>query len=176
MNEKDLNRIIVRSFNSLNEISIAHKISDEAMQYTSTAKKPFDYFGACGSYLIYGESKFQRGYQSFNFNRLQDHQIKALLRFRKAASAIDNSKIFSVVSLGIWESRKYFHVYFFDIDLIVQLQDKGITSLKKKYLDILRENGLYYNVKNKEIRTLSTLPVTVSQISNMVKMITNIKQ
>jgi len=154
MNESDLNRIIVSSINS---IGLAHKISDEASNYVNTSKKPFDYFGITNSYIIYGESKFLKGYQSFNFNRIREHQLQALSKIHSNRIAMGLDIILPVVSLGIWEPHKFFHVYFFDINLILNLQAKGKNSLKKKDLLKLYKNSCYTIIQNKEIQGIERL-------------------
>ncbi len=68
MLEKDINSKIVKS------LDFAHKISDE-----SKGKKPFDIFGVYKGKGIYIETKYLSKPQSFNFNRLEDHQIASLL-------------------------------------------------------------------------------------------------
>lgn len=150
MTEKDLNRIIVRS---LSDIGMAHKISDESQN-----QKPFDYFGACTSFFIYGESKFLKGYQSFNFNRIRAHQLKALTEIHKTIVHSGSVHTKAVISLGIWESHKYFHVYFFDIGFINNLLLQGITSIKKKELLTLYEKNVYVNITKGKLEFVEKLP------------------
>jgi len=146
MNEKDLNRIIVKSFK---KIGFAHKISDDAQNFTATGKKPFDYFAINPYGVIYGESKFIKGIYSFNFKRLESHQIESL----KTISALDkiHNNIYTLISLGLWESRKYFYVLFFEFSSIMNLINKGIKSVNKKILEEIISDGKYMDVKKDEI-------------------------
>lgn len=161
MEEKDLNRIIV---SSLNLNGYGHKISDDAGSFVSTSKKPFDYIGAGKDFVVFGESKLIKGgYKSFNFNLLQDHQIEALSAFRKVASTIDDKKVLSVVSIGYWMPRKFFHVVFYDIDFILRLREKGKNSITKKDLDSLTNQhscGIF-KIEKEKIFDIGELPQRV---------------
>jgi hypothetical protein len=163
MNEKDLNRIIVRSLQPLGK---AHKISDEAANYQTTAKKPFDYFGACGRFIVFGESKFIKGMAAFNFNRLETHQLDSLNAFADAAAAINPQRIITTVSVGFWEPHKFFFVVFLDFDLIRRLRAAGINSIKKKDFQHLaqRDPHALFAVRKQQIENIEQLPQRVVRV------------
>jgi hypothetical protein len=156
--EKDLNRVIVRSLQPLGK---AHKISDEAANYESTAKKPFDYFGACGDFIVFGESKFiSGGYAAFNFNRIEPHQWEALSAFSSVAQTIDPTRILVTVSVGLWFPHKYFHVVFLDFALVQHLKESGVNSIKKKdFLRLLDQRPeSVYAIRKLQMENIEQLP------------------
>lgn len=160
MDEKDLNRVIVRSFN---EGDFGYKIPDDASSFTATAKKPFDYFGNTGDFVVFGESKLIKGVYAFNFKRLADHQLHALRHISRVRRNNPSVPVYSVVSIGLWRSRQYFYVLFFDIDLIWSLmtQDNGSRrSIRGKELSALIEHSPDYvfHVKRGLIYDIGELP------------------
>jgi len=155
MEEKDLNRIMVHS---LNQDGWGYKISDDASNFTGTVQKPFDYFGCTKDFLIYGESKFIKGIYAFNFKRIYPHQMLALLRIKSCTQQIPVENCHTIISVGFWESRKFFYVLFFDAALINSLSMQGKASFKKKELDKFIEKGQYLEIKKNEIVNFSELP------------------
>lgn len=155
MNEKDLNRTIVRS---LNELGWGYKISDDAQNFTGTVKKPFDYFGCTDDFFIFGESKLVKGLYSFNFNRIQPHQFESLNKVRSSANLLDYINCHALVTVGFWESRKFFYVLFFDIWAIKSLINCGKNSLTKKDIQILIDNNCHMNIKKGLVVDMQYLP------------------
>lgn len=134
MDEKVLNRDINRTFN---EHGWSHKLSDPPKAVATTfGKNPFDGFSVVGGKHLYWESKLLKGYQAFPFARIRDHQIEALTKI-KAASPEAHAWII----VGVWESRKLYDLYFFDICSINYLIERGDKSVKKKELLRLHNEG-----------------------------------
>ena len=82
-NEAEFNTVITKS------LTFGHKISD-ASNATNffKARMPFDGFGVFkdknnNGYPVYFESKYLQQPMAFNFNRLEDHQIEALLKCKR---------------------------------------------------------------------------------------------
>lgn len=132
MLEKDLNSIINRS---LSEYGFSHKIADP-MHGTGT-QKPFDGFSVFLNSSWYWESKFLKGYQAFNFKRIESHQMDSLLYIKK-----ELDKVYSLIILGVYYPRKYFDLYFFDIDYIYNLIDSKKSILKKELLDLKNNHSI----------------------------------
>ena len=146
MNEKDLNRVLVKS---INEIGFGYKISDEAANYYGTSQKPFDYFGFTDKYMIFGESKLIKGgLYSFNFKRIETHQIVALSRCKQHIHTLGYQNIHTIISVGFWKSREFFYVMFFDI-LVITMGTR--TSIKKKELEAIIESGKYLSIKKEHV-------------------------
>ena len=154
MNEKDLNRTIVKS---IKKIGWAHKISDDAGNFTGTSQKPFDYFGVTKNFIIYGESKFIKGIYSFNFKRLEDHQIEALSSiYRESGNHADY--VLPLVSVGFWEPHKYLYILFFHILTITNFIEEDKISLKKKEIQSFIDKGKFLSVKKGEVQNVETIP------------------
>lgn len=146
MLEKDLNRIIVRSFNK-DENSWAYKISDDAQQFSGTVQKPFDYFGIHNGLIFYGESKLVKGLYSFNFKRLEDHQIATLSCISNLAKKQNNNSILPLVSVGFWKSHTFFNVVFIHIDAILKQIANSVFSIKKKSIICIFDRGMCLSIK-----------------------------
>lgn len=162
MDEKDLNRAIVRSFD---QILFGHKISDEASSYVSTSKKPFDYFAVTPDFVVFGESKLIKGMYAFNFNRLADHQIDSLRRTARIRRENSNVPVYSVVSIGLWAPRKYFYVLFFDIDflysLIVANDDRKSITGKELSRIVNEKPSCVLHVKKGVVENIEKLPDSI---------------
>jgi hypothetical protein len=140
MKESDLNRIINNGFK---KIGFSHKISDP--MGGMGVQNPFDGFSAVNSDIIFWEGKLIKSYKAFNFKAIEEHQIKNLLFLKTNTSCI------SVIILGVFESRKYFDVYFFDIELIQWLKHEQLKkSFLKKELLKFRENLLHLSIYRDE--------------------------
>jgi penicillin-binding protein-related factor A (putative recombinase) len=145
MVEKDLNRILVKS---INEIGWAHKISDDAQTFTATSKKPFDYFGVTPHYMIFSESKLvKEGLYSFNFKRIEDHQLRSLEIIKTMSKILEFVNCHSIVNVGFWKPRKFFYVIFLDIEAIFESLADGNISLKKKVLENIIDADMYLEIK-----------------------------
>jgi len=158
MDEKELNRDIGKRFR-LREYFV-HKLSDDAGSFVSTSKKPFDLFAVTKDIIFYGEGKLIKGgYSSFNFNRIEDHQIKNLTDI----STFKHSNIISCVYVGFWESRKIYNVLFIDIDLINYLIKNNKKSILKKELLILDESGYLNKIKKFDIDNIRSRLLTIEK-------------
>jgi len=166
MNEKDLNRIITAT---LNTIGWAHKISDDAQTFTSTGYKPFDLFAVTSSSVIFIESKFQKGYKAFSFEHIREHQLKNLLRIKELSSNPPfQNYIFTYIILGVWIPNQEFSLFVFDPLYIEYLKTKeGKVSLLMKELKSLKDKGLYIPVKKErfDISLLNEKVITYERIN-----------
>lgn len=83
MLEKDLNGIISKSLNELG--GFGFKISDAGQYFTNgrigRSDNIFDGIGYLNHHLFCWESKFLKEPKAFNFNNLEDHQIRNLINF-----------------------------------------------------------------------------------------------
>lgn len=150
MKEKDLNSIINRSFS---RYGFSHKISDP--MHGTGIQNPFDGFSVFYDSPWYWESKLLKGYQAFNFKKIEKHQIDNLFFIKQ-----ELDHCYSLIILGIYEPRKYFDVLFFDITCIKNLINLNKKSLLKKELlelkeqeytfPIIRQDGKYWlqNISN----------------------------
>lgn len=107
-NESEFNNIVVKS------LDFGHKIADTRSSVTFQMNKlPFDGFGVFKDinnigHPVYFESKFLRKPQAFNFSRLEDHQIDALL---KCSLLLDNNALILFlicVDFGRADKRVFF--------------------------------------------------------------------
>ena len=155
MVEKDLNRILVRSFND-SQWGWGYKIPDDANNFLGTSKKPFDYIGIIDSACVYGESKLIKGLHAFNFHSLREHQIENLSTIHILSERDNILNMLPVVSVGFWESRKFFYVLFFHISFITNLLLEGTISFKKKDIELFIEQGKYLSIK-KDLLDISRL-------------------
>ena len=106
-NERDLNGLITRS---INKKGFAHKISDSVSLKSSQSNKlPFDIFGIYNGKPVYIESKFLKEPKAFNFSRLEEHQIKSLIKCKKLCP--DAS---CLLLIGVVFGRGDIRVFYFD--------------------------------------------------------------
>lgn len=159
MKEKDLNTIINNSFKTLGAFS--HKIADPLGG--TGIQNPFDGFSVWNSVTYFWETKFQKDYKAFNFNRIEEHQHNSLNLINK--QGCKNTK--TVIILGIWKSRDFFHVYFFDYDSIKGLKDTGKKSLLKKELESLKEQEKYLEIKKKQILGLENIQENILYLGDL---------
>lgn len=153
MTEKDLNRILVSSAETLG--GWAYKIVDptkaEVMQ--GSGYRPFDSFGYLPLFNFVFEAKFLHGYQAFNFGMIKPHQIENLMKIKSIARASRSRRrkprtpLITPIVLGIYEPRKFFDVYFFDIDFISRLMAEGKKSLRKTELEEFRSKKQHLAVE-----------------------------
>jgi hypothetical protein len=156
MDEKSFTGIIGKS---LSQIGFFYKIPDPRQVFTESSRQnPYDYISANPYMISFVECKLLKGYQSFNFGHIREHQIYNLMLIK---NAIDNlkisDKVFSLICLGIWESRKYFDVMFFDISYIYNLMQMGKKSLLKKELLDIKESGYYKTIKKGLIENIENI-------------------
>ena len=154
LNEASFNTDLVNAFFA--EGGWAYKIEDarKGTAYSS-AKRPFDGFGIIayeGHPLeIKFESKFLKGYQAFNLDRLAPHQYDNLLE-------IDRIGGNAVVPLAIREPSKLYDIFLFSARFLMDLKLQGISCITKKQLLACKEKG--YAVTNLRRAT----PLTISEI------------
>lgn len=101
-----------------------------------STERPFDGSGVIGGFHFSWEGKFDKGYSAFNFNRVADHQY---LNLEKIVANGGNGW----VVLGVWESRKFFDVFVFDVRLLSSKKREGKKSFLKKELLALKEAGWF---------------------------------
>jgi penicillin-binding protein-related factor A (putative recombinase) len=130
MKEKDLNTIINNSFK---ELGFSHKIADPIGG--TGIQNPFDGFSVLQGKQWYWEAKLLKGYQAFNFNKIENHQLESL-RLIEDHSCSHTRCLFIV---GIWEAYKYTHIYIFDFKYIEEKKFDGKKSILKKDFQDLYE-------------------------------------
>lgn len=134
-NEAEFNGIVSKS---LNISGYGFKIPDTVSSITfKHADLPFDGFGFFidnngKGYPVYWESKFLKEPSSFNFNRLEDHQIESLMKFKKAIP--DCLSLFLIcVDFGRGDKRVF---YFKDLDEINKRKIEKKNIFKKEFLEL----------------------------------------
>jgi len=140
MNETDLNKII--SDSAYINSGHYHKISDD-----SRTQKPYDGYGIINHLPAYIECKFKKEIDAFNFNKIEPHQLRNLTTIRKELSVPN----YSLIVLGLWKSREYFNIMFFDIEYINTLISLGKKSILKKELEELLRLNKFLPVITKTI-------------------------
>lgn len=134
-NEAEFNSVVSRS---LSVSGYGFKIADTfASSSLSRSSSPFDGFGYFfdknnKGYPVYWESKFLKEPSSFNFNRLEEHQINNLINFKKAVP--DSLSLFLIcVDFGRGDKRVF---YFKDLDEIYKRKQEKKNILKKEFLEL----------------------------------------
>lgn len=129
-NEAELNRVIVRS---LNENGFGFKIPD-TVSYVSKrhGDLPFDIFGICNQRPVYIESKFLKEPKAFNFDRLEDHQLKSLIKCKRSCPYARCYLLIGVV-FGRGDIRVF---YFEDLDYIYLRKTSKMSITKKEFLSL----------------------------------------
>lgn len=141
MLEKDLNSIIVKSFQRSGDF--AYKIPDPQKSeiYTST-ERPFDWF-SMGKITYFAESKLVKPYKAWNFNTIKDHQWKNIGLIDTLSKHFNLQEfVKGVFVLGVWIAYKETSIYFFDYETIKKAKEAGKKSFKKKDLLRLKELGM----------------------------------
>lgn len=141
MLEKDLNSIIVKSFEK--EGDFAYKIPDPPkMVATSSAERPFDWF-SMGKVTYFAESKLVKPYKAWNFNSISDHQWKNIGLIDSLSKRFNlQSVVRGIFVLGVWVKYKETSLYFFEYDTIKKAREAGKKSFKMKELLRLKELGM----------------------------------
>ncbi len=88
--------------------------------------------------------RYKKSYGAFNFNKVEDHQWSNLLTIDRELIV----KNYTLIILGIWESRKSFRVFFFDTKYLWDLKQSGVKSIKKKELEELVSLGKFLDIKS----------------------------
>lgn len=167
MNEKDLNRDFGKLFRNKNYF--AYKLSDDANSFTTTNKKPFDIIISTDKYDIYAEGKLIKdGFSSFNFSKLEDHQI---INLSLISSLSKNRKLFTkcIVYVGIYEVRKLYKLMILDIDLINYLISINKTSILKKEQILLNTKNCLFDMKKDDIENIENFILTIGKWKNIFK-------
>jgi len=119
MDEKVINRVIGKSMDWY------HKISDAGM-----GQKPFDSFGVYKGKAIYTEAKYLPKPKSFNFNRLEDHQIENLLEIENQKTNNIIPLLLIAVNFGRADVRVF---YYKDMHEIFKRKTEKRNILKKEF-------------------------------------------
>jgi hypothetical protein len=165
MTEKDLNRILNKS--SKDDSGWGYKIVDataDEVRSGRAVERPFDDIGFRHDFDYAFEAKFLKGYQAFSFDMIKEHQIFHLNDI-KTRLGKRPFPIYTVFPLGIWESRKFFDVIFFDVSFIQERIARGDKSVKKKELLEIKASGKFLEIKSEYIN-LSLMPEVILYGSN----------
>lgn len=137
LRESELNTIIRKS------LDWGHKISDAGQ--IEHGKSPFDGFGRYKDQAVYWEAKFLPEVRSFNFSRLEDHQLEGL----KEVSKIKNS--LSLFLIGVNFGRSDIRVFIFrDLDYIEKRKKEKDSIFKKEFLERKNYVTIKKNILNIE--------------------------
>jgi len=130
MLEKDFNSLVTRSLN--NQGGFGFKIPDERSTITGFhSKNPYDIFGLFNKHFVCWESKYLTKPQSFNLQRLEEHQINNLI---KALEICPNS--YCIFAIGIDFGRSDKRVYIWkneDLYKIRERKENKLNILKKEF-------------------------------------------
>lgn len=132
-NEAEFNGIVVKS---LNQSGWAYKVPDQVSLTTGFgAPKPFDIVGIYKDINgvgrpVYIESKFLHRVESFNFSRLEDHQIEALSKCQNLLGENALVLLLICVDFGRAEKRVYFYK---DMKELQQRKNEKKSILKKEF-------------------------------------------
>jgi len=153
LKESDFNRVLFRAFNIDN--GFGYKISDQ-----SFGKKPFDGFAVIKGTSFYIESKLMKSnLGSFRFNLLEDHQhIYLDLIARNSNNQKD--KIIPCVAIAYYHKKIPYGFFLFDYKYIKRKINEGITSIKKKELQIFFDNDKKeFNLTNIKIKCIISIQI-----------------
>ena len=123
MNEAQVNGMLRKS------LDFGFKIPDGSM-----TKLPFDLFGVYQGKGIYIETKYLPKPKSFNFHRLEDHQISSLLNIYNLDENRNNlvSLFLIVVNYGRGDKRVFYYKDMKEIDR----RKRNKENILKKEFDI----------------------------------------
>lgn len=130
MKEKDINSIIRKSF--AHQGDYAFKIPDSGSYtdgFVTHTKLPYDGYAYYNGKFIAWESKFLSKPMSLNLQRLEDHQVDALL---KTKHCLNESLALFLVGIK-WSSRETRIYAFKDIDMINERRNNKDNILKKEW-------------------------------------------
>lgn len=117
--EYQLNTVIGHS------LDIHYKIPD-----IGNCIKPFDGFGIVNQTPVFWEAKFLREPKSFHFDRLEDHQIRYLMNFKKNCPSC-----LSLLLIGVVFGRGDLRVFYYtDLEDIFNRKKEKRSILKKEFL------------------------------------------
>ena len=122
MNEADINTVV------RNSLTWGFKIPDpQGMSALSATSRCFDGFGVHNNLPVYWESKFSQKLQSFNLQRLEPHQAKALTDI-----IINLSPVCAWVIYGVHADRGDTRLYVFDWAYLQKRYEEKRNVLKKE--------------------------------------------
>ena len=155
MQEKEFNRIVRSTI--IKENGWAFKIPDppKAMMLSNKLpeQNPFDGFGILtNGKPVYWESKYMKGFHSFNLDAIRDHQVDNLLKIKTL-----NKDLLCIIILCCNISPRDKRVFLFN----------NIENIKYR-----RDNKLNYKVK--ELNTLPYLTIKVNTIIDFTKTLINL--
>lgn len=130
MKEKDINSVIRKSFAEQGDY--AFKIPDSGSYvegYVTHTKLPYDGFAYYNGKFVVWESKYLSKPMSLNLQRLEDHQIEALL---KTKHCLNESIALFLVGIK-WSSRETRVYAFKDVDMINTRRNNKNNILKKEW-------------------------------------------
>lgn len=127
-NEAEFNRVVS---SSLNKSGYGYKIPDTFSSNGMRSKAPFDGFGWYKGKAIYWESKYLPEVRAFNFDRLENHQIKYLI---DAYETVENCV--SIFIIGVNFGRGDIRCFVFKNEDLYKIRERKIKKqslLKKEF-------------------------------------------
>lgn len=135
MHESDINTIV------RNSLDWGFKIPDPTgMTALTASSRCFDGFGIHENIPVYWESKFSQKLQSFNLQRLEDHQVEALTEIKKL---LPDAKVW--VIYGVHVGRGDTRLYIFDWSYL-KTRYENKNNILKKELEKLQYNEVHKNL------------------------------
>jgi penicillin-binding protein-related factor A (putative recombinase) len=123
MLESDFNTIVTKSFNS--QGGYGFKIPDERSTITGFhSKNPYDVYGLYKGKFWAWESKWMNKVQSFNFSRLEDHQIDNLI---KSYEIMDGNGI-SIFAIGVDFGRADKRVFIWGNEELYIIKERKLSK------------------------------------------------
>ncbi len=120
------------------------KIPDPSTNFSQTIKRDFDMLGRYNEKPVYMEVKYLNGLQSFNLKRIEDHQYKALLEFKKVKDSL------CLIALGVHAKFGDNRIYIWDIDYIfnrsIKFQNILLKELKEMPYYTIKKNLIIENI------------------------------
>lgn len=116
----------------------AYKIPDPSSQFGATTQRPFDMFGIIQDKPFYCEVKYLNKLQSFNLERIEDHQIQNLVDIQRR---MPNALCWIV--LGVKNGRGDSRFYFFKDIFTIEQRRLNKQNFLKKELETLT----YFSVR-----------------------------
>jgi len=117
---------------------LAYKIPDPTGQFINTIPRPFDLFGSVRGLPWYCEVKFLNKLQSFDLQRIEDHQIQNLLDLKeKTVGAL----CWIVLAVKVARGDSRFYIFKDILDIAERRKNK------RNYLKKELETLTYYTVR-----------------------------
>jgi len=123
MLESDFNSMVTKSFNS--QGGYGFKIPDERSTITGFhSKNPYDVYGLYKGKFWAWESKWMNKVQSFNFSRLEEHQIDNLI---KSYELMEGNGI-SVFAIGVDFGRADKRVFIWGNEALYIIRERKLSK------------------------------------------------